>query len=50
MNFMDMICVSQEEQVTKEKINESRRQEERQGRLQALNKLTYDQKKELKRR
>jgi hypothetical protein len=50
MNFMDMICIFLEEQVTQEQINEARRQGEREGRLQALNQLTVDQKKELRRR
>jgi hypothetical protein len=50
MNFINMICVFQEEQVTQEHINESRRRGEREGRLQALNQLTNDQKKELRRR
>jgi hypothetical protein len=45
-----MICNFDDEQVTQEKINEARRIEERKGRLQALNKLTDDQKKELRRR
>jgi hypothetical protein len=48
MNFM--ICNLNDQQVTQEHINEARRIGEREGRLQALSKLTYDQKKELKRR
>jgi hypothetical protein len=50
MNFIDMICVFQEEQVTQEHINEARRRGEREGRLMALNQLTDDQEKELRRR
>jgi hypothetical protein len=38
------------EQVTQEQINEARIIGEREGRLQTLNKLTDDQKKELRRR
>ena len=49
MNFIDMICTFQEEQVTQEKINESRRRGEREGRIRALNQLTNDE-KELRRR
>jgi hypothetical protein len=36
MNFMDMICNFQEEEVTQEQINEARRQGEREGRLQGI--------------
>jgi hypothetical protein len=50
MNFMDMICIFQEEQVTQEQINEAKRRGEREGRLWALNQLIDDQKKELRRR
>jgi hypothetical protein len=50
MNFIDMICVFQEEQVTQEQIHEARRRREREGRLRALNQLIDDQKKELRRR
>jgi hypothetical protein len=45
-----MICNINDEQVTQEKINESKRIGEREGRICALNKLTGDQKKELRRR
>jgi hypothetical protein len=45
-----VICNFEDEQVTQEQINEARRREEREGRLWALNKLTDDMKKELKRR
>jgi hypothetical protein len=48
INFM--ICNFNDEQVTQEQINEARRIGEREGRLWALNKLTDDQKKELRRR
>jgi hypothetical protein len=50
MNFMDMIHVLQEEQVTEEHINEARRRGEREGRLRSLNRLRDDQNKELRRR
>jgi hypothetical protein len=50
MNFIDMICVFQEEKVTQEHINEDKRRGEREGRLRALNQLTNYQKKELRRR
>jgi len=46
---MDIILVFQEDQVTQEQINESRRKGEREEILQALNQSTYDQKKELRR-
>jgi hypothetical protein len=45
-----MICNLNDEHVTQEHINEARRIGEREGRIQALNKLTDDQKKELRRR
>jgi hypothetical protein len=48
INFM--ICNLNNEQVTQEQINEARRIGEREGRLQALSKLTDDQNKELRRR
>jgi hypothetical protein len=50
MKFMDMICNFQEEEVTHEQIEESRRHGEREGRLRALNQLTDDQRKELRKR
>jgi hypothetical protein len=50
MNFMDMICNFQEEEVTQEQIDEARRQGEREGRLWALNQLTDNQRKELRKR
>jgi hypothetical protein len=37
MNFIDMICVFQEEQVTQEQINEAIRRGETEWRFQALN-------------
>jgi hypothetical protein len=49
MNFMDMICNLQEE-VIQEQIDEARRQGEREGRLQVLNQLTNNQRKELGKR
>jgi hypothetical protein len=49
LNFMDMIFIFQEEQVTQEQINEARRWEETKERLRALNQLKDDQ-KELRRR
>jgi hypothetical protein len=45
-----MICHFNDEHVTQEQINEARRIGEREGRLRALNKLTNNQKKELRRR
>jgi hypothetical protein len=45
-----MIFNFNDEKVTQEQINEGRRIRERDGRIQALNKLTDDQKKELMRR
>jgi hypothetical protein len=45
-----MICNFEKEQVTQEQINEARRQGEREGIIWALNHLTDDQKKELRRR
>ena len=45
-----MICNFNNEYITQEHINEARRIGEREGRLRALNKLTDDQKKELRRR
>ena len=47
---MDMICNFQEEEVIQEQIDEAKRQGEREGRLWALNQLTDDHKKELKKR
>jgi hypothetical protein len=43
-----MICNLNNKQVTQEQINEARRIGEREGRIQALNKLRDDQKKELR--
>jgi hypothetical protein len=48
MNFV--IFNLNDEQVTQEEINESRKIGEIEGRLQSLSKLTDDQKKELRRR
>jgi hypothetical protein len=45
-----MICNFEKEQVTQEQINEARRQGEREGIIRALNRLTDDRKKELRRR
>jgi hypothetical protein len=50
MNFMDMICNFQEEGITQEQIDEAKRQGEREGRLWALNQLTDNQRKELRKR
>jgi hypothetical protein len=50
MNFMHMICIFQEEKITQEQINEARREGGREGRLWTLNRLTNDQKKELRKR
>jgi hypothetical protein len=50
MNFMDMICSFQEEEVTQEHINEARIKGERKGRLWTLNQLIGNQKKELRKR
>jgi hypothetical protein len=50
MNFMDMVCNLQEEEVTQEQIEEARRHGEREGRLRALNQLKDDQRKELRKR
>jgi hypothetical protein len=50
MNFMDMICNFQEEEVTQEQIDEAIRHGEREGRLWALNQLTDDQRKEIRKR
>jgi hypothetical protein len=49
-NINFMICNFDNEQVTKEHINEAKRIGEREGRFQDLNKLIDDQKKELRRR
>jgi hypothetical protein len=50
MNFMDMICNFQEEEVTHEHIDEAKRQGEREGRLWALSQLKYDYRKEMRKR
>jgi hypothetical protein len=47
---MDMICNFQDEDVTHEEINESRRKGTREGRLWLLNLLIDDQRKELRKR